>query len=88
MRNVNFKHVLVFLRIRSFGSSTGAFSASVKTKFLTKTVCTEKNIENIVSVTYNLLRHFQRFGILNFKEFEFGSGTNRSEFQGLLCFRC
>ena len=77
-----------FLRIRSFGSSTGAFSASVKTKFLTKTLCTEKNVENIVSVIYNLLRHFQRFWIPNFKEFQFGSGANRSEFQGLLWFRC
>ena len=88
MRNMKFKHVLVFMRILSFGSSTRAFWTSVKTKFLTKTLCTEKNVENIVSVTYNLLRLFERFGILNFKEFEFGSGTNRSEFLGLLRFRC
>ena len=88
MRNVKFKHVLFFLRIRSFGSSTRAFWTSVKTKFLTKTLCTEKNIENIVSVTYNLLRHFQCFGILNFKEFQFDSRTNRSEFQGLFSFGC
>lgn len=61
MINIRFIDELVFLRIGFFGSSTGAFWTSVKTKFLTKTLCTEKNVENIVSVTYNRLRHFQRF---------------------------
>ena len=61
MINIMFIHELGFLRIGSFGSSTGGFWTSVKTKFLTKTLCTEKNVENIVSVTYNLLKHFQRF---------------------------
>ena len=64
------------------------FGRQWKLNFWQKRYAQKKNVENIVSVIYNLLRHFHCFWIPNFKEFQFGSGANRSEFQGLLCFRC